>query len=327
MNPLEGLIHQWKGKRVVVLADIVADVFLYGEISRISREAPVLILNHKDSKQVPGGGANAIHNIWALGGNPYPVGIVGDDSEGERMLDQFAEMNIDVSGIEKVSGYKTPTKMRVIAQMPHGYRQQVVRLDWGASLSDASVLDRAKKRLKKSLGNADALMISDYGYGMVFPEMLSGIGKVKVPTTVDSRFSVQKFTGMTAAAPNESEVEAALGIKINNDTDKLNKAGQAFRKQLNHDALLITRGRDGMALFERGKKPVHIPIHGSDEVADVTGAGDTVMAAFTLALSAGGSFYEAAQLANMAGGIVVMKYGTCTVSPEELLAAVHTTKK
>lgn len=339
MNLLETRINQWRGKRVTVLADIVADVFLYGEVARISREAPVLILNHKDSKQVPGGGANAIHNIWALGGNPYPVGVVGDDSEGERMLAQFSEMGIDIAGIEKVPGYKTPTKMRVIAQMPHGYRQQVVRLDWGASLCDSSrsgssarsgrsaVLERVKKRLKASLAHADALMISDYGYGIVSPEIVSGIGKRRIPITIDSRFSILKYAGLTAAAPNESEVETALGITINNDLVKLNKAGQVLRKRLDLDALLITRGRDGMALFEKGKKPIHIAIHGSDEVADVTGAGDTVMATFTLALAAGGTFEEAARLANMAGGIVVMKYGTCTVSREELLTAIHSTEK
>ncbi len=323
MNSLENLVHQFKGKRVAVLADLVADVFLYGEIARISREAPVLILNHRDTKQVPGGGANAIANIAALGGLPYPIGVVGEDSEGERLINHFAGLGIDVSGIEKVYGYKTPTKMRVLAGMPHGYRQQVVRLDWGSTLDNQVVLKRVAKRVKTALKNTDAFMISDYGYGIVSPEMISPIKFNHVPTTLDSRFSIHKFSGMTAAAPNESEVEAALGITIGNDLTKLNKAGQLLRKRFNHDALLITRGKEGMALFERGKKPVHIPIHGSDEVADVTGAGDTVIATLTLALAAGAPLYQAARLANVAGGIVVMKYGTCTVSAEELLASIR----
>lgn len=323
MNSLENLVHQFKGKRVAVLADLVADVFLYGEIARISREAPVLILNHRDTKQVPGGGANAIANIAALGGLPYPIGVVGEDSEGERLINHFAGLGIDVSGIEKVYGYKTPTKMRVLAGMPHGYRQQVVRLDWGSTLDNQAVLKRVAKRVKTALKNTDAFMISDYGYGIVSPEMISPIKFNHVPTTLDSRFSIHKFSGMTAAAPNESEVEAALGITIGNDLTKLNKAGQLLRKRFNHDALLITRGKEGMALFERGKKPVHIPIHGSDEVADVTGAGDTVIATLTLALAAGAPLYQAARLANVAGGIVVMKYGTCTVSVEELLASIR----
>jgi len=232
-------------------------------------------------------------------------------------------LGIDVSGIERVAGYKTPTKMRVLAGMPHGYRQQVVRLDWGSTLDDEQVLKRVEKKVKTALKNTDAFMISDYGYGIVSPEMISCIKFNQITTTLDSRFSIQRFSGMTAAAPNESEVEAALGITIGNDLTKLNKAGQQLRKKLNHTALLITRGREGMALFERGKKPVHIPIHGSDEVADVTGAGDTVIATLTLALAAGSSMVQAARLANVAGGIVVMKYGTCTMSVEELLSAIR----
>jgi len=319
---LEERVHQFKGKRVAVLADLVADVFLYGEIARISREAPVLILNHRDTKQVPGGGANAIANIAALGGLPYPIGVVGEDSEGERLIGHFVSLGIDVSGIEKVEGYKTPTKMRVLAGMPHGYRQQVVRLDWGSTLNNPLVLARVEKRVKAALKNTDAFMVSDYGYGVVSPEMISSMKFNHIPATLDSRFAIQRFSGMTVAAPNESEVEAALGITIGNDVAKLNKSGQQLRKRLNHTALLITRGREGMALFERGKKPVHIPIHGSDEVADVTGAGDTVIAALTLALAAGAPLVQAAKLANIAGGIVVMKYGTCTVSVEELLGGI-----
>ena len=323
MDILEKLVHQFKGKRVAVLADLVADVFLYGEIARISREAPVLILNHRDTKQAPGGGGNAIANIAALGGVPYPIGVVGEDSEGERMLSHFTGLGIDISRIEKVPGYKTPTKMRVLAGMPHGYRQQVVRLDWGSTLDDQLVLKRVEKSVKTALKHTDAFMISDYGYGIVSPEMISRVRFNQIPTTLDSRFAIQQFSGMTAAAPNESEVEAALGITIGNDLTKLSKVGQQLRKKLNHTALLITRGREGMALFERGKKPVHIPIYGSDEVTDVTGAGDTVIATLTLALAAGSPMYQAARLANIAGGIVVMKYGTCTVSVEELLAGVR----
>ncbi len=327
MGDLEAVVHQLKGKRVAVLADLVADVFLYGEISRISREAPVLILNHRDTQQVPGGGANAIHNLWALGGIPYPIGVVGEDSEGERLLSYFSGLGIDISGIEKVAGYRTPTKMRVLAGMPHGYRQQVVRLDWGSTLDNQKILKRVRKRLKAALANADALILSDYGYGVVSPEIVSSVRLNHLPVTLDSRFSMQRFPGVTAATPNESEVEAILGITIGNNLETLSKAGRALRKRLNHQALLITRGKDGMALFERGKRPVHIPVYGGDQVADITGAGDTVIAAFTLALAAGGSFVQAARLANYAGGIVVMKYGTATVSRDELLSAVRHEKQ
>ena len=322
MNTIEMLVNQFKGKKVVALADLVADLFLHGEISRISREAPVLILNQREKKQVPGGGANAIHNLWALGGIPYPIGIVGDDAEGRALVHHFTGIGIDVEGIETVPGYQTPTKMRVLAGMPHGYRQQVVRVDWGTAINNQQVTGRLYKRLQKAVAHADAVIISDYGYGAVSPKMISSLPK-GIPITLDSRFSIHQFSGVTIAAPNESEVEAALGITIGNDLKKLEAAGKTLRKKLRLNALLITRGRDGMALFEGGKKPAHIPIYGSDQVADVTGAGDTVIATLTLALAAGSSFYQAAQLANIAGGIVVMKYGTCTVSPKELLDAVR----
>ncbi len=323
MNTLEHLVKQLQGKRVVVLADLVADIFLYGEISRISREAPVLILNQKDKRQVPGGGANAIHNVWALGGIPYPIGVVGEDSEGDRLIRHFSDLGMDVSGIEKVPGYQTPTKMRILAGMPHGYLQQVVRVDWGSTFHDQPVLKKIQKKLKTALVTTDAFLISDYGYGLITPELVSHVLVKHIPTTLDSRFAIQNFVGITASTPNESEVEASLGIKIGNDMEMLNKAGQKMRSRLNQDALLITRGKDGMALFERGKKPVHIPVSGSDEVTDVTGAGDTVIATFTLALSAGASFLQAAQLANYAGGIVVMKHGTATVSQEELQSVIR----
>jgi rfaE bifunctional protein kinase chain/domain len=229
MGDLAAVVHQLKGKRVVILADLVADVFLYGEISRISREAPVLILNHRDTQQVPGGGANAIHNVWTLGGIPYPIGVVGEDSEGERLLSYFSGLGIDISGIEKVAGYRTPTKMRVLAGMPHGYRQQVVRLDWGSTLCDQKNLGRVRKRLKAALKDADALILSDYGYGVVSPEMIETIRLNHLPVTLDSRFSMQRFPGVTAATPNESEVEAILGVTIGNDLETLSKAGRALR--------------------------------------------------------------------------------------------------
>ena len=323
MSSLEKWIDPLKGKRVVVLADLVADIFLHGEIARISREAPVLILNQRDKRYVPGGGANAIHNIWSLGGIPHPVGIVGEDTEGDHLVKHFASLGIDTSDIEKAPGYQTPTKMRILAGMPHGYLQQVVRVDWGSALPHPSLIKKMRARLKTALKQADAFLISDYGYGLITPEGVLAIGPVPLPTFLDSRFSFHRFSGITASTPNESEVEAALGFSIGGSMETLNRAGQMMRKRLKQDALLITRGKDGMALFERGKKPVHIPVYGADEVTDVTGAGDTVIATFTLARSAGASFVEAAQLANVAGGIVVMKRGTATVSANELRAAVR----
>jgi D-glycero-beta-D-manno-heptose-7-phosphate kinase len=323
MNRLQDVIDRFKGKRIVVVGDLVADVFVYGEISRISREAPVLILNHRETQVVPGGGANAIHNLWALGAKPVPVGVVGDDAEGQQLLGYFSNLGIDVSGIAIAKSLRTPSKMRILAGAVHSQRQQIVRLDSGSPLEDEKIRNAVKRKLKVALKEADALLISDYGYGLATPEIVSSTRRKSLTATLDSRFSLMNFSGMTAATPNEPEVEAALGISIGNDQKKLEWAGRTLLRKLKHDAVLITRGKDGMALFERAKKTAHIPIHGSDEVADVTGAGDTVIATFTLALAAGASHYQAAQLANYAGGIVVMKHGTRPVTHHELVEAVN----
>jgi len=323
MNRLRDVIDRFKGKRIVVVGDLVADVFVYGEISRISREAPVLILNHRETQVVPGGGANAIHNLWALGAKPMSVGVVGDDAEGQQLLGYFSNLGIDVSGIAVAKSLRTPSKMRILAGAVHSQRQQIVRLDSGTPLEDENIRNAVKRKLKLALKEADALLISDYGYGLATPEIISNIRRRSLTATLDSRFSLMNFCGMTAATPNEPEVEAALGISIGNDQKKLEWAGRTLLRKLKHDAVLITRGKDGMALFERAKKTAHIPIHGSDEVADVTGAGDTVIATFTLALAAGASHYQAAQLANYAGGIVVMKHGTRPVTHDELVEAVN----
>jgi rfaE bifunctional protein kinase chain/domain len=316
MNRFAQLVRKFRGKRVAVLGDFVADVFIYGEISRISREAPVLVLNQRETQLVPGGGANAVYNLHALGASPLPIGVVGKDAEGAQLIDFFRKLKIDTRGIRVEKSWKTPTKTRILAGAVHAQRQQIVRLDSGGSLGRVP-------KLSPRLPACDALIVSDYGYGAITPDLVSRIRTNGIPSTIDSRFSIDRFTNMTAATPNEPEVEAVLGVHIGNDARKLEWAGRTLLRKLKHEALVITRGKDGMAVFERGKKTDHIPIYGSDEIADVTGAGDTVIATFTLALAAGASFSEAARLANFAGGIVVMKYGTRPVFYTELLGAVE----
>ncbi len=319
---LSDLIDKFRDRRVVVFGDLVADVFVYGEISRISREAPVLILNHRETQLVPGGGANAIHNLRTLGAQPIPIGIVGDDPEGQQLLKFFSDLDIDISGIQITKSYRTPTKMRILGGAVHSQRQQIVRIDSGGPLTDSRSRSEIERKLQRVVRGADAVLVSDYGYGLVDPQMVSRVRSTAIPFTIDSRFTLEQYSELTAATPNEPEVETALGITIGNDAKKLEAAGRTLLRKLKHEALLVTRGKDGMALFERGRKTVHIPIHGTDEVADVTGAGDTVIATFTLALAAGGTFYDAARLANYAGGIVVMKYGTRPVLLDELIDAV-----
>src|SRR5262249_7169760 len=201
MNHLVELLKKFKGRRVAVLGDFVADVFIYGEISRISREAPVLILNHRETQIVPGGGANAIHNLRALGAAPIPVGIVGDDAEGQRLIQFFSNLGIETAGITVSKSYRTPSKTRNLAGPVHPQRQQIVRLDSGAALEDDKTRAAAEQKLKIALRDAAGLLVSDYGYGLVTPQVVSRIRKTSIPATIDSRFSLMTFAGMSAATP------------------------------------------------------------------------------------------------------------------------------
>jgi rfaE bifunctional protein kinase chain/domain len=324
---LHKIVESFPNITVTVLGDLVADEFVFGEISRVSREAPVLILKHRDRQVVPGGGANAVANLADLGVNVLPVGVVGDDEPGRLLIKAFRHRHIPISGVLKDKTYTTVTKTRILAGMTHTARQQVVRIDREPEAEPSSHLKRELiLAARKYLPASDALLVSDYGYGAATPAILSAVrvkGKLSsVPVVLDSRYRMLDYTGVSAATPNEPEVEAALGVTIGNDWEKLCAAGEEIATRMKLQALVITRGRDGMVSFAGKHKPVDIPIFGSDQVADVTGAGDTVIATFTAAFAAGASAEEAAHLANYAGGLVVMKRGTATVSREELLRAL-----
>src|SRR5580658_9571522 len=325
---LRKIVESFAKITVTVVGDLVADEFVFGEISRVSREAPVLILKHRERTVVPGGGANAINNLADLGVNVLPVGVVGDDEVGRLLLKAFRHKHIPVSGVLKDKSYTTVTKTRILAGMTHNARQQVVRVDREPETEPNRHLKRELVLAARQYARAsNALLISDYGYGAASPAILDAIrerGRLDgVPVILDSRYRMLQYSGAAAATPNEPEVEAALGIRIGNDWSRVCSAGEQVMSRMKLQSLVITRGRDGMAAFAGKHKPVDIPIFGSDEVADVTGAGDTVIATFAAALAAGASTEEAAQLANYAGGIVVMKRGTATVSRQELLDALE----
>lgn len=327
---LKRIVEAFPRLTVTVLGDLVADEFVFGEISRVSREAPVLILKHRERTVVPGGAANAANNLADLGVNVLPVGIVGDDEPGRMLLKYFRHKRIAVSGVLKDKSYTTVTKTRILAGMTHTARQQVVRVDREPQGAPNAHLTRELYLAARNYAHAsDALLVSDYGYGAATPAIVTTLqekGKLgAVPIVVDSRYRLVQYSGVTAATPNEPEVEEALGIRIGQDWNKVIAAGEQVMARMKLQSLVITRGRDGMAAFDHKHKPVDIPIFGSDQVADVTGAGDTVIAAFTAALAAGATTEEAAQLANYAGGIVVMKRGTATVSRKELLNAIEQT--
>ena len=325
---LPALIDAFRGVRVAVFGDLIVDEFIYGEIARVSREAPVLILNYNSTELLPGGAGNAANNVAALGGRPVIIGIAGRDEPGRRLLDALRQ-RADVRAVVRPGGHVTPTKTRILAGGIHSAKQQVVRIDRAATTALRDGDRRTiESRVLDAAGRCDAMLVSDYGTGLVSPSIVARAAALlrqrRSPVLVDSRYSLLRFRGMTTCTPNESEVEQLFGIRIGENTRVLERAGRELLKRTRGQAVLITRGSRGMALFERDQKTLHIPIHGSDQIADVTGAGDTVIATMTLALAAGATFEEASRLANYAGGLVVMKRGTATVSAGELRNAVLT---
>ena len=327
---LLSLIDAFAGQRVAVIGDLIADEFIYGRVARVSREAPVLILQYDSTEMLPGGAGNAASNVAALGARTRIIGLAGKDEPGKRL--RASLRHIDTTGLRCPAGYRTPVKTRILAGGIHTAKQQIVRIDRVVSTEyDARSRAELLRAALKAAGNADAILLSDYGTGLVTAELARALHKKvaggtrrrPVPILVDSRYDLLRYRGLTACTPNESEVEQVLGMRVGDSLSALERAGREVLKRTRMSAALITRGSRGMALFEAGRPTIHIPIFGSDEVADVTGAGDTVIATMTLAIAAGASFHEAARLANYAGGLVVMKRGTATISPDELRAAVR----
>ena len=331
MDPAQllGLVDAVAGRTVVVVGDVLADEFVYGRVARISREAPVLILEYDSTEIVPGGAGNAANNVAALGGRCTLVAVTGRDEPANRLV-KALHKRVDSRRLVRASGRPTPVKTRILAGGIHSAKQQVVRIDRGVNQPmDARTREAFERNALAAILKADAVLVSDYGSGLITPAFVGRLRArlraegLPIPVLIDSRYQLLKYRGLTACTPNESEVEQALGIDIDDDLRALERAGRAVLEQTRMQAVLITRGSRGMALFVPGETTVHIPIFGSDEIADVTGAGDTVMATMTLALAAGATFEGAARLANYAGGLVVMKRGTATVSAGELRAAIN----
>ena len=326
---LRSWVQKFEGCVVGVLGDLVTDEFIYGDINRVSREAPVLILDEMRRVIVPGGAANSVANLRALGARPKPVGIVGQDEAGRALLAKLRESSISTASIFRSADYATPAKSRVLAGGVHTRRQQVVRIDRGQPRGELSTksgreLDR---RLATALKGCQGLLIADYGYGAASPtsKLIRRIERLRrkgLPVTVDSRERVTQFRGVSICSPNQEELEGALGAGPIADAE-IDVAAKRLLRRTGNDAILVTRGAQGMSLAQPRKAVQSIPAWGSDEVADVTGAGDTVIATLTLALIAGAPWIDAARLANYAAGIVVTKMGTATVTPDELIEAIN----
>ena len=325
---LLSLTDALRHKTVVVVGDVVADEFVYGRVARVSREAPVLILEYDSTEIVAGGAGNAANNVAGLGGRATLVAVVGRDVPGRRVV---AALNrrVDSRYLSRIPGTPTPIKTRILAGGIHSAKQQVVRIDRGVARPVEPGARQAFERAAlEAVQQGDAVLVSDYGSGLITPAF---VGKIRsalrragppIPVLIDTRYRLLNYRGLTACTPNESEVEQALGIRINDDQRVLERAGREILDRTRMQAVLITRGSRGMALFVRKAPIVHIPIFGTDSIVDVTGAGDTVVSTVALALAAGGSCEAAARLANYAGGLVVMKRGTATVSADELRAAI-----
>ena len=322
MNDLLEIVkRRFDGRRVAVLGDAVADQFLSGTISRVSREAPVFILRHDETITLPGAAANAAANVASLGGKATLVGSIGDDANGSKLTASLSEHGIEWTGVTG-PGLTTATKVRVLAGQHYAARQQVIRIDYEPSspvLADAAA--SLRRAALDAISCADAVIVSDYGYGAVSPELftdaVNAANERGIPLIVDSRYRLAELKGATTATPNREEVEAIVRGPLTDESC------ESLRTTMGLAALLVTNGNKGMTLFEDGSEPFAINAVGPTEPVDVTGAGDTVIAAYALSLASGMSFRDAATVANHAGGLVVMKKRTATVTADELLDSLR----
>jgi rfaE bifunctional protein kinase chain/domain len=323
---LLALVGSFSGRRIAVAGDCVLDRFLYGHPKRVSREAPVLILRFSRQVDLPGGAGNTAANVRSLGGAPLPVGAIGADAEGRALRAVLEERGIATAGLLEAKGWTTPTKTRILGGAPHAIKQQIVRYDREEPLPiDEAFSQLLAERLEESARGAAGAILSDYGYGSVHPSAIARLRATLprgAPVLVDSRHALASYVGADAVTPNEEELEESAGFAIGESDPDLDRAARGLRDRIGCRTVLVTRGSRGMALYDGDSEPARIPVHGTDQVADVTGAGDTVLATFSLALASGATPVEAALLANFAGGVVVTKMGTATVSPEELRHAI-----
>ncbi|MFB2921935.1 D-glycero-beta-D-manno-heptose-7-phosphate kinase [Aerosakkonema funiforme] len=316
------LLDCFDRSRVLVVGDLTLDEFLTGQVERISREAPVLIIRHENTQQVPGGGANAVYNLAKLGAQVKVAGLVGKDDQGQALRRIFETAGIDTTGIAIDPVRPTVTKTRISAHARQSVTQQIVRVDRKSDdLPDVDLQLQLADYIRSVLDTVDAVVCSDYGDG-VFTESVIEAALSHSRTIVDAQTSLKRYQYATVFTPNLPEAEQAVGYAIASP-HALSEAGRDLLNMTGAELILITRGEQGMSLFDRSGNEQHIPAFNRTEVFDVTGAGDTVVAALTLALNAGASFWEAAVLGNLAASIVVRQFGTATTTPDEMKAALQ----
>lgn len=316
------IVRSFSNQKLLIIGDAIADRFLHGSISRVSREAPVFILRHEQTETVPGGAANCAVNLASLGSEVALISVVGNDQAGAELRAKLQAAGVDTTGLLVSEKLQTTTKVRILAGQTHSNRQQVIRIDYeDAPLSDPQLRRALLEDLRVRLSQANAAIVSDYNYGVVDDQAVELLRErnrtTSLPVLVDSRFRLAKFSGLTSATPNEDELEHLAGEPIGSRT-QLESTATQLKHKLDYRALLVTRGSRGMMLLEDDQPPLHIGAVGGEQPVDVTGAGDTVIATFSLALASRATFSEAARLANYAGGLVVMKRGTASITAQEL---------
>jgi len=328
MNKYMDLIDQFKGKKILVLGDFILDEYIYGETERISREAPVLILKYNQSTYLAGGGANPILNIKDIGAEPIPVSLVGDDGFSDILLGIISRKKVETKYILRDEEYMLPVKTRIMAGSVHTAKQQVVRVDkYHVKQLSGTVEKQIIANIKKLASETDAILVSDYGGGVITDamiEVINGFGKKGKQIVVDSRHNLFKFQHITTGTPNETEAGPLVNIE-DYEEENVKKMGVELMKLLKSKGMIITRGSKGMLVFEK-KSIEKINAFGSDEIVDVSGAGDTVSSIVAAGLACGASLYDSAYLANIGGGLVVMKRGVATVTPDELKEALANAK-
>ena len=321
MNKINSL-KKFSKINILIIGDMVADVYLKGNISRVSREAPVLVLEHAGEKVVPGGAANVVHNVATLGGQAFAVGLIGNDKAGGGLRDILNDKNVETTGLIVEENRPTITKTRIIAGGSATVSQQIVRIDQEMK---SPILSQTEKNLinilKQVIDKIDAVVLSDYGSGMLSDKIRSFIiescQEKNIKTIVDSRYDILKFEGVSFVKQNEAEAAKAVGFELTSE-DAVVTAGKILLEKLQAEGIIISRGEQGMSLIQDNGEIHHIPVVDKSEVFDVSGAGDTAVAAFILAIASGAKPVEATKIANFAAGIAVRKLGTATVSNEEL---------
>jgi D-beta-D-heptose 7-phosphate kinase/D-beta-D-heptose 1-phosphate adenosyltransferase len=317
---LESLVKKFSAINLLVVGDMVLDEYLWGDVTRISPEAPVPVLHVKREATVLGGAGNVVRNIVALGARSEFCALIGDGAPGQRVIELLEELGVDSKGMIKAHDRPTIVKTRVVAQS-----QQIVRFDRETEAAvPPDIIRKLRSSVRSALERVDGVILEDYGKGVLSKNIARGIMKEcmerKLPVAVDPKIDIAPFRGASLMKPNLAEAEMLTGIRVRNDAD-LDRVGQQLRRRCGGGDVIITRGSQGMSLFDKSGKRVDVstpPL----EVYDVQGAGDTTIAALVLSLRAGGSLLEAAVIANAAAGVVVSKTGTATANPEEVLAAL-----